>query len=44
LLLIPIMYLWFASQRYRPAASNGEADARQIELPMPIPATSAADR
>jgi HAE1 family hydrophobic/amphiphilic exporter-1 len=44
LLLIPIMYLRFAPQRYRPAASNGEADARQIELPMPIPATSAADR
>ena len=38
LLLIPIMYLRFAPQRYRPSASNGEVDAKQIELPMSAPA------
>jgi hypothetical protein len=36
LLLIPIMYLRFAPQHYRPAASNGETDADQIELPLSI--------
>ncbi len=44
LLLIPIMYLRFAPQHYRPSASNGEVDGRQIELPMPLPATPAGDR
>jgi hydrophobic/amphiphilic exporter-1 (mainly G- bacteria), HAE1 family len=36
LLLIPIMYLRFAPQHYRAAASNGETDADQIELPLSI--------
>ncbi len=44
LLLIPIMYLRFAPQQYRPASRNGETDPRQIELPMPLPATPASDR
>ncbi len=43
LLLIPIMYLRFAPQRYRPSASNGETDATQIELPMPLPTAPAHD-
>jgi hydrophobic/amphiphilic exporter-1 (mainly G- bacteria), HAE1 family len=38
LLLIPIMYLRFAPQRYRPSTSNGEVDANQIELPISMPA------
>ena len=36
LLLIPIMYLRFAPQHVRPAESNGELDADQIELPLSI--------
>ncbi len=36
LLLIPIMYLRFAPQHVRPAESNGEPDADQIELPLSI--------
>lgn len=36
LLLIPIMYLRFAPQRFRPAESNGEPGADQIELPLSI--------
>ena len=43
LLLIPIMYLRFAPQRYRSSASNGEVDAKQIELPMAVPAAPAGD-
>ncbi len=43
LLLIPIMYLRFAPQRYRSSASNGEVDAKQIELPMSAP-TAPAER
>ena len=44
LLLIPIMYLRFAPQRYRPSESNGEVDARQIELPIPVPASPTGER
>jgi hydrophobic/amphiphilic exporter-1 (mainly G- bacteria), HAE1 family len=36
LLLIPIMYLRFAPQRYRQPTSNGKTDAVQIELPLSI--------
>jgi hydrophobic/amphiphilic exporter-1 (mainly G- bacteria), HAE1 family len=43
LLLIPIMYLRFAPQRYRSSTSNGEVDAKQIELPMSAPAAPARD-
>jgi HAE1 family hydrophobic/amphiphilic exporter-1 len=42
LLLIPIMYLRFAPQRYRPSSVNGETDPDQIELPMSLP-TPAGD-
>ncbi|HEY2474590.1 MAG TPA: efflux RND transporter permease subunit [Candidatus Cybelea sp.] len=38
LVLIPIMYLRFAPQRFAPSTLNGETDPRQIELPMPLPA------
>ncbi len=41
LLLIPIMYLRFAPQRYGPAAANGEVAANQIELPISMPAPAA---
>jgi hydrophobic/amphiphilic exporter-1 (mainly G- bacteria), HAE1 family len=44
LLLIPIMYLRFAPQRYRPSSVDGETDPDQIELPMPLPAGPAGDR
>lgn len=37
LLLIPIMYLRFAPERFRLATLNGETDPNQIELPIPIP-------
>ncbi|HZV77597.1 MAG TPA: efflux RND transporter permease subunit [Candidatus Babeliales bacterium] len=37
LLLIPIMYLRFAPQHFRPSAFNGETDPNQIELPMTYP-------
>jgi hydrophobic/amphiphilic exporter-1 (mainly G- bacteria), HAE1 family len=43
LLLIPIMYLRFAPQRYRSSVSNGEVDANQIELPITAPAAPARD-
>ena len=43
LLLIPIMYLRFAPQHYRPSSVNGETDPDQIELPMPLPATPASE-
>jgi hydrophobic/amphiphilic exporter-1 (mainly G- bacteria), HAE1 family len=42
LLLIPIMYLRFAPQHYRPSSVNGETDAGQIELPMGFPASPPA--
>ncbi|MGA9945196.1 MAG: efflux RND transporter permease subunit [Candidatus Cybelea sp.] len=43
LLLIPIMYLRFAPQHYRPSSVNGETDPDQIELPMSLPATPASE-
>lgn len=36
LLLIPIMYLRFAPQHFRPAGADGEADPRQVELPISV--------
>ena len=44
LLLIPIMYLRFAPQLYRSSSVNGETDPDQIELPIGMPVTPAADR
>jgi multidrug efflux pump subunit AcrB len=37
LILIPIMYLRFAPQHFRPPSLDGEADPNQIELPI-VPA------
>ncbi|MFY9720164.1 MAG: efflux RND transporter permease subunit, partial [Candidatus Cybelea sp.] len=42
LLLIPIMYLRFAPEHYRPSSLNGETDPNQIELPISQPSTSGA--
>jgi HAE1 family hydrophobic/amphiphilic exporter-1 len=44
LLLIPIMYLRFAPHQYRSSSVNGETDPDQIELPMGMPVTPAAER
>jgi hydrophobic/amphiphilic exporter-1 (mainly G- bacteria), HAE1 family len=44
LLLIPIMYLRFAPQKYRSSSVNGETDPDQIELPIGVPATPATER
>jgi HAE1 family hydrophobic/amphiphilic exporter-1 len=44
LLLIPIMYLRFAPQRYRSPSADGEANPNQIELPMQVPPTPVADQ
>jgi len=37
LLLIPIMYLRFAPQHFRPSTFNGQTDPNQIELPITYP-------
>jgi HAE1 family hydrophobic/amphiphilic exporter-1 len=39
LILIPIMYLRFAPQHFRPPSLDGETDPNQIELPI-VPAQS----
>src|SRR6202044_878229 len=36
LVLIPIMYLRFAPQRFRSSTGNGETDSNQIEVPLAI--------
>jgi hydrophobic/amphiphilic exporter-1 (mainly G- bacteria), HAE1 family len=43
LLLIPIMYLRFAPQHFRPAGADGETDPRQVELPISQPVTYRTD-
>lgn len=44
LVLIPIMYLRFAPLRFRTSTSNGEVDADQIELPLPLSSAPGAER
>jgi hydrophobic/amphiphilic exporter-1 (mainly G- bacteria), HAE1 family len=43
LVLIPIMYLRFAPQRFRSSTGNGETDSNQIEVPIAISDRPAVD-
>ena len=44
LVLIPIMYLRFAPQRFRPSSANGQTDADQIELPLQLASGSTGQK